>query len=79
MSLELLNTGCIIMVIGMGVVFFFLTIMIFAMDLGSFIIRKLNKIFPEEVVETQPKKKKKVQDDTEVAIAVAAAIQRSTL
>ena len=53
--------------------------MIFAMDLGSFIIRKLNIIFPEEVIETQPKKKKKVQDDTEVAIAVAAAIQRSTL
>lgn len=81
MNIELFNTGCIIMTIGMGVVFFFLVLMIGAMQLCTKIIQIFNKYFPEEIKETQSKnkKQKKQQDDTEIAIAIAAAIQRSGL
>lgn len=77
MNIELFNTGCTIMTIGMGVVFFFLVLMIFVMNICSKIILKLNEIFPEVIEEKTQNKKKKTTDDTEIAIAIAAAIQRS--
>ncbi len=63
MNIELLKHGCFIMVIGMGFVYFFICIMIWAMDLVAKFIKMINKYFPEQIEEEkyQPKKKNKRQ------------------
>lgn len=70
-----LQTGLVITFIGMFVVMAFLAVMIYTMKLTSRIIICLNKIFPEEIKEEKTSKKKQQKsDDTEIAIAIAAAI-----
>ncbi len=74
-QLASLQTGLVITFIGMFVVMAFLAVMIYAMKLTSRLIIYLNKIFPEEVKEEKTaKKKQQKSDDTEIAIAIAAAI-----
>ena len=51
-----IQDGVVIMLIGMGVVFIFLTIMVFVMNWTSKLILKLNEIFPEEIEEEKPSK-----------------------
>lgn len=69
-----LQDGTIIMLIGMGVVFLFLTIMVFVMDWTSKLIIKLNEIFPEEIQEEKYTKKQVSKNDEEIALAIALAI-----
>ncbi len=49
MDLTLFKEGFVVMVIGMGTVFVFLTIMIWVMNLNSYILKIVNKYFPEEL------------------------------
>ena len=72
---ELFSTVMTITLVGMGVVFAFLSLMIFAMNITSgLIINIVNKYFPEEVKEEPKKAKKKTtSDDAEIAIAIALA------
>ena len=49
--LETLKAGCYILAIGMSTVFFFLTIMIFVMEISAKVIAIINKYCPEEVEE----------------------------
>ena len=61
------------MIIGMGTVFVFLSIMIFAMHLNGKVLQVLNKFFPEEI----PVEKKPVQksdNNEEIALAIACAM-----
>jgi oxaloacetate decarboxylase gamma subunit len=75
MNIVLLKEGCYVMVIGMGTVFIFLVLMIFAMNIMSKLIQCINKYVPEEVVELKNNKKNKEKDnDAEIALAIAAAI-----
>ena len=74
-----LQDGLLIMVLGMGFVFIFLTIMVFVMDWSSEPIVKLNEIFPEEVVEEKYTKKSAVKDDNEIALAIAVANAKSKI
>ena len=80
MNIELLlqnfNTGVVITFIGMAIVLFFLTLMIFAMRIMEKIIFQLNKIFPEELPVEQ-KKKVKSNDESEIAAAIAIAFAQS--
>ena len=69
-----LQDGVIIMLIGMGVVFAFLAIMVFVMDWMSKLIIKLNEIFPEEVTEEKYTKKQAKKDDNDIALAIAIAL-----
>ena len=69
-----LQDGIIIMFIGMGVVFAFLTIMVFVMGWMSKLVIKLNEIFPEEVVEEKYTKKQVKNDDNDIALAIAVAL-----
>ena len=48
-NISLLEDGMIILCIGMGVVFSFLIIMVWAMNIMSAVIKKINNIFPEEI------------------------------
>lgn len=78
MDITLLKEGFIVMVIGMGTVFVFLTIMIFAMNINSYILKIVSKYFPEEIpVDKTALKKKVTNNDEEIALAIACAIHRA--
>ena len=63
------------MALGMGIVFLFLTIMIFALKLQAFLIAKF---FPEEekekVCSWKPENKTSITDDRDTTAAITAAI-----
>ena len=77
MDMTLLKEGAIIMAIGMGTVFFFLTIMIGAMNINEVILKFVGKFFPEEVPEVKTTKKKIESNDDEIAVAIACAIHNA--
>lgn len=77
MDLTLLKEGAIIMVIGMGTVFVFLTIMIGAMNINEIVLKFIGKYFPEEVPEVKTTKKKAETSDDEIALAIACAIHNT--
>ena len=61
------------MAVGMGIVFSFLVILVFAMTIMSNVVAWLNKVCPVAVpVEKQVKKV--TTDDSEVAVAIAVAM-----
>lgn len=72
MNAELWIQGGTTMAVGMGIVFSFLVILVFAMLIMSSVVGWLNKICP---VATPAEKqvKKATTDDSEVAIAIAMA------
>ncbi len=73
MDLTLLKDGVFVMVIGMGTVFIFLTIMIFAMNINSKILQIVNKYFPEEIPEEKKPRKNTSKDEEAIALAIACA------
>ena len=77
MDMTLLKEGIIIMVIGMGTVFFFLTIMIGAMNINEIVLKFVGKYFPEEIPEVKSVKKKTESNDDEIALAIACAINQA--
>ncbi len=80
MDLTLVKEGLVVMVIGMGTVFIFLAIMIWVMNLTSFILKFVNKYFPEEIPQFKTvNKKKSSNNDEEIAIAIAAAMHKAAL
>ncbi len=78
-NLSLLEDGLVIMTIGMGVVFLFLIITIYAMTLMSYVIKKINIIFPEKVAEEVGFSKSKASPEGEVALAIALSYARAQL
>lgn len=75
MNMDLLYDGLFVMAIGMGMVFFFLTIMIFSMNISSYCLKIINKYFPEEIPEVKSSKQKKTSSkDDEIALAIACAM-----
>ena len=77
MDMILLKEGAIIMAIGMGTVFFFLTIMIGAMNINEIVLKFIGKYFPEEVAEVKTTQKQTDSKDDEIALAIACAIHQS--
>ena len=74
---EILVQGISVMCIGMGSVLTFLCILICSMFVMSNVVQKLNKIFPEPVLQTAGAKvKKATSDDSEIAAAIVAAMFR---
>ena len=67
--------GFIITGLGMGFVFMFLTIMVFAMHGMKVVVDYINKVCPEVVAdEKYTKKNTKNSNDEEVALAIALAV-----
>ena len=78
MDLTLFKEGCFVMIIGMGTVFMFLTIMIYAMNINTYVLKFVNKYFPEEVpVENKSAKKQVSTSEEHIALAVACAIHKA--
>ena len=75
---ETLVQGGSIMLIGMGTVVAFLCVTIISMNVMSFIVGKLNKLFPEAlpVVAGGAKNVATSNDDSEIAAAIVAALFR---
>ena len=73
---ETLMQGVSVMLIGMGTVVAFLCITIISMFVMSFVVGKLNKLFPEAVPATAGETRKVAtsNDDSEVAVAIVAAL-----
>ena len=76
-NLSLLKDGTVIMSLGMGFVFLFLIILVYAMQIMAYVIRKINILFPEEVVETAGSSKAKTSPESEVALAIALCYAKS--
>lgn len=74
-----LQDGLLIALIGMGVVLFFLTLMMGVMKITDFVMIKLNKYFPEEIKEEPKRNISTSKQDEEIAIAITAAIKKSSL
>jgi len=68
--------GLQMMGIGMGFVICFLCMLIFAMIIMSKVVGYLNRIFPEAVTEVKKVAKKVVEDDSAIAIAIAAVLAK---
>ncbi len=71
-----LENGLALLVIGMGVVLAFLTLLIFCMALMSKVVGWLNKLFPEateEIVSVAKKAAANVEEAIAVAIAAIMA------
>ena len=75
---ETIMQGVSVMLIGMGTVVAFLCITIISMIVMSFVVGKLNKLFPEAVPAVAGGAKKAVAsgDDSEIAAAIVAALFR---
>ena len=70
---EVWVTGGTTMAVGMGIVFSFLVILVFAMLIMSSVVGWLNKVCPVATpVEKQVKKT--TTDDSEIAVAIAVAM-----
>ena len=69
----MLKTGLILMVMGMGMVFMFLTILYFVVLLMGKVMGFLDKIMPSE---TPAAAAVSANNDAEIAIAIAAAKSR---
>ena len=67
-------TGLTTMVVGMGIVFSFLVILVFAINIMVKCVEVINKLCPLPVEETKTNKKTVKSDDTEIAIAIAVAM-----
>ena len=70
---EVWTTGLTTMVIGMGIVFSFLIIMVFAINIMVKCVERINIWFPVPTEEPKTNKKSAKSDDTEIAIAIAIA------
>ena len=66
----LLGKGFIVMILGMGMVFVFLTVLIFAINFIQFVASKFEKAPSHTTVEST----KKTNNKTQVAIAAAFAL-----
>jgi sodium pump decarboxylase gamma subunit len=62
------------MVAGMGIVFLFLTVLIFVTKYSSTFVAKFNSIIPQEAPKKVAKPAAAAGDDTNVALAIAVAL-----
>ena len=71
------ENGLALLLIGMGTVLAFLTVLIFAMGIMSKVVGWLNKIFPEAVEEVKSTAKKVASNvDEAIAVAIAAIMAK---
>jgi len=72
---ELWIEGGTTMVVGMGIVFSFLVILVFAIMIMAQVVAYINKICPLPVVEPKAAKAKS-NDESEIALAIALAMAK---
>ena len=73
---EVWITGGTTMAVGMGIVFSFLVILVFAMLIMSNVVAWLNKVCPLPVAEVKTAKKAVTNDDSAIAVAIATVMSK---
>jgi oxaloacetate decarboxylase gamma subunit len=76
MNIDALKVGLLLMLIGMGFVFVFLSVMIFAMKINSKILKIIAKFYPEEIQEDKSLPNKVGVKDDEIALAIVCAVEK---
>lgn len=76
--MSLLGDGLVLLVLGMGMVFVFLALMVGMMTVSAKFIAKYAHLFPEEPVPAPKKRtpKSTTADDTDLIAVLSAAIHR---
>ena len=73
--MEIMGQGLVLMVAGMGIVYLFLTVLIFVTKYSSAFVSKFDGILPQDAPKKAPKKLA-ADDDANVALAIAVALQK---
>lgn len=76
--MEILLQGLVLLVAGMGIVYLFLSLLVWVMTRSSLIVTKFNHILPDD----EPKKKTRPAqtqvhpggDEVQIAVAIASAV-----
>ena len=68
----MLKVGLTVALMGMGTVFSFLLILVFAMTITAFVLKQIGKVFPEQSAEVISTKPAASSSDEEIAVAIAA-------
>ncbi len=70
----MIGQGIVLMVAGMGIVYVFLTVLIFVTKISCAGVAKFDSILPEEPSKKPAAKKPAADDDANVALAIAVAL-----
>ncbi|MBQ7721393.1 MAG: OadG family protein [Kiritimatiellae bacterium] len=73
---ELIKQGVVLLISGMGIVYFFLAVLVAVTTLSAKIIPRFNHILPDEAPKKKPAPKAASNDDEAIAIAIAVARSR---
>ena len=71
--MAILSQGLVLMVAGMGIVFLFLTVLIFVTKFASAFVSKFDSILPDAAPK-KPTARPATDDDANVALAIAVAM-----
>ncbi len=72
--MAVIGQGLVLMVAGMGIVYLFLTVLIFVAKYASAFVARFDHIIPQEAPKKAPVKKAVGDDDANVALAIAVAL-----
>ena len=72
--MAVIGQGLVLMVAGMGIVYLFLTVLIFVAKDASAFVARFDHIIPQEAPKKAPVKKAVGDDDANVALAIAVAL-----
>ena len=70
----MIGQGAVLMIAGMGIVYFFLTLLIVVTKLSMKGIARFDYIFPKEAPKKAPAATKATDDDANIAVAIAVAM-----
>ena len=71
--MAVLGQGLVLMVAGMGIVYLFLTVLIFVAKYSSAFVARFNDILPQETPKKAPRPAA-ASDDADIALAIAVAL-----
>ncbi len=72
--MEIIGQGLVLMAAGMGIVYVFLTVLIFVTKGSSSFVAKFDGILPQDAPKKTPKKAVAADDDANIALALAVAL-----
>ena len=73
--MAVIGQGLVLMIAGMGIVYFFLTVLIFVAKYASAFVARFDGILPQDAPKKAPVKKAAGDDDANVALAIAVALR----
>ena len=72
--MAVIGQGLVLMVAGMGIMYFFLTVLIFVAKYASAFVARFDNILPQDAPKKAPAKAAAGGDDANIALAIAVAL-----